>query len=288
MARSEPITPATLRAWPLPRDAGSKDERGSVLVVGGARETPGAAMLAGIAALRVGAGRLTFAVAESVATAVAVAVPESGAVGLPETAGGLLDGAGTDRLAPNLERARVLVVGPGLAGADETLALLETLLPLVGSDTQVVLDAFALGVLPSVDDALVARLAGRLLLTPNGDEGARLLDGDEDDPVAMAPRIARRYGAVVTCRGAVADPDGALHEASTGNGGLATSGSGDVLVGAVAGVLARGATPLQAACWGTHLHGASGGRLAARVAQRGYLARELLEELPSVLTELEA
>ncbi|WP_307844389.1 NAD(P)H-hydrate dehydratase [Actinotalea solisilvae] len=282
------ITPALLRGWPLPEDAGSKDARGSVLVVGGARATPGAAMLAGLAALRVGAGRLTLGVAEAVATAVAVATPEAGAVGLPETADGELDGAGVEGLDAELERARVLVVGPGLSAAAATAALLEALLPRVGSGTAVVLDAFALGVLRDVRE-VVRPLGGRLVLTPNTSEGARLLGlDDEDDPAAMAVRIAAEYDAVVTCRGAVADPDGGHWEASTGSGGLATSGSGDVLVGAVGGVLARGATPAQAACWGTHLHGAAGDRLAARVAAQGYLARELLDELPAVLTELQA
>lgn len=285
---TEVITPALLRGWPLPEDAGSKDARGSVLVVGGARATPGAAMLAGLAALRVGAGRLTLGVAEAVATAVAVATPEAGAVGLPETDAGALDGTGVERLTSDLERARVVVVGPGLVGAAETTALLKALLPRVGDETAVVLDAFALGVLRDVRE-IVRPLAGRLVLTPNTSEGARLLGlDDEDDPAAMARRIAEEYDAVVTCRGSVADPEGGRWEASTGSGGLATSGSGDVLVGAVAGVLARGATPQQAACWGTHLHGAAGDRLAARVAAQGYLARELLDELPAVLTELQA
>lgn len=284
---AEAITPALLRAWPLPADAASKDARGSVLVVGGARATPGAAMLAGLAALRVGAGRLSLGVAASVAVAVAVATPEAGAVGLPETPRGLLDGTGLDALDEDLDRAAVLVVGPGLSGAEETTALLTALLPRVGDGTGVVLDAFALGVLRDLDTALVRALEGRLVLTPNAGEGARLLGLDDElEPGEMARRIADEHGAVVTCRGAVAEPGGRAWEASTGTGGLATSGSGDVLVGAVAGVLARGAAPAQAACWGTHLHGASGDRLAARVAAQGYLARELLDELPRVLTEL--
>lgn len=284
-----PVTPALLRAWPLPEpDAeDDKDARGAVLVVGGARGTPGAAMLTGLAALRVGAGRLTLAVGSSVATAVAVAVPECGTVALAEDDQGQLDGTGHEALGEELERADVVCLGPGLSGADATRALLRRLLPRVGSDCAVVLDAFALGVLPDVAD-LVAPLAGRLVLTPNAAEGARLLDEDvsvPDPPGAV--RLAERYRAAVTWHGAVADADGRSWESSTGTSGLATSGSGDVLAGAVAGLLARGATPAQAACWGTHAHGAAGDRLAARVAARGYLARELLEELPAVLTELE-
>lgn len=286
-ARAHPVTPALLRAWPLPEPGaeGDKDARGAVLVVGGARGTPGAAMLTGLAALRVGAGRLTLAVGASVATAVAVAVPECGTVPLAEDDEGRLDGSGM--LADELERSAVVCLGPGLTGADATRTLLRTLLPQVGGDCAVVLDAFALGVLPDVAD-LVAPLAGRLVLTPNAAEGARLLGDDRRRPAPPgALCLADRYGAAVTWHGTLADADGRTWESSTGTSGLATSGSGDVLAGAVAGLLARGATPAQAACWGTHAHGAAGDRLAARVAARGYLARELLDELPAVLTELE-
>lgn len=293
MSATDVLTPALLRGWPLPSDADSKDARGAVLVVGGARQTPGAAMLAGIAALRVGAGRLTLGVAESVAVAVGVAIPESAAIGMPESADGRLGAGGVDALDDELARASVVLVGPGLDGADETSALLGALLPRLGEETSVVLDAFALGVLVDADPEAVAALEGRLVLTPNAGEGARLLGLEPDSPELddlgrAVARIATRYGAVVSCRGALATPDGRAWEASTGSGGLATSGSGDVLAGAVAGVLARSGDPAQAACWGTHLHGAAGDRLAARVGRRSFLARELLEELPAVLTELEA
>ena len=83
-ARAEPVTPTLLRGWPLPGGGSGKDDRGSVLVIGGARGTPGAALLAGIAALRSGAGKLMLAVAESTAVQLAVALPEAGVTGLPE------------------------------------------------------------------------------------------------------------------------------------------------------------------------------------------------------------
>src|SRR6478735_2416722 len=113
-----PVTAALLRSWPLPDRSGSKDERGGVLVVGGARATPGAAMLAGLAALRVGAGRLTLALAGSAAAAVAASVPEAGVIGLPESSTGSVTGAPDGLLADELERADVVVVGPGLDDPD--------------------------------------------------------------------------------------------------------------------------------------------------------------------------
>jgi ADP-dependent NAD(P)H-hydrate dehydratase len=285
--RVQVVTPALLRGWALPATEASKYGRGQVLVVGGARGTPGAAMLAAIASLRAGAGRLSLAVAESVAVAVAVAIPESGVVGLPETRSGSVRGDGAQRLAESVASSDAVLVGPGLDDPDETAALLRGLAPHVADDARVVLDAYALGVLPGLDD-VVDRLRGRLVLTPNTGEAERLLGreiGDGELPDAVA-EIARRYGAVVSCYGEVADASGRRWQMSTGFAGLATSGSGDVMAGAVCGLLARGADPAQAACWGTHLHAAAGDRLAARVGPTGFLARELLDELPVVLAEL--
>ncbi len=283
------VTPALLRDWALPAVGSSKYGRGQVLVVGGARGTPGAAMLAAIASLRAGAGRLTLAVADSVAVAVAVAIPESGVVGLPETAAGSVRGDGAGRLADSVGSCDAVLVGPGLDDPEETAALLRGLAPHVGEDTRVVLDAYALGVLPGLDD-VVERLAGRLVLTPNTGEAERLLGRPiepEELPEAVG-ELARRYGAVVRCYGEVAAPDGRRWQMSTGYGGLATSGSGDVMAGALCGLLARGADLDQATCWGTHLHAAAGDRLAARIGPTGFLARELLDELPVVLAELGA
>jgi NAD(P)H-hydrate repair Nnr-like enzyme with NAD(P)H-hydrate dehydratase domain len=150
----------------------------------------------------------------------------------------------------------------------------------------VVLDAYALGVLPGLPE-LGGLLAGRLVLTPNRTEAARLLEVDEvEDADAAALEIARRYGAVVTSKGRITAPDGRAWEVPAGNPGLATSGSGDVLAGSVAGFLARGATPDQAACWGTYLHAAAGDRLSSSKGPLSFLASELLEAMPRVMTEL--
>ncbi|MBF0724100.1 ADP-dependent NAD(P)H-hydrate dehydratase [Sanguibacter inulinus] len=291
------LTPAVLRSWGLPTEAGSKYDRGTVLVVGGAAGTPGAAMLAGISALRVGAGRLTLAVAEGVAAAVAVAVPESGVVPLPQSTDGTVLGSGAGRLEAEASSSDVVVVGPGLDDADETAELLRGLVPLLGDSTVLALDAYALGVLPGLGD-LLDPLRGRIVLTPNPTEAGLLLgadpgddsgsDGSEDEPdvAEQAASIARRYSAVVSCQGIVGDPDGGLWEGTTGTSGLATSGSGDVLVGAIAGIAARSVPLDQAACWGTHLHAVSGDRLAASVGTVGYLARELADQLPHALAEL--
>ena len=283
----EVVTPSLLRHWPLPDPGSSKYGRGQVLVVGGAARTPGSVLLAGEAALRVGGGHLQLAVAESVAAALAVAVPEAGVIALPQTATGSVRGAGAaDRLG-DAAAADVVLVGPGLDDADEAADLLEALVPVLGEEAPVVLDAYALGVLPGLDD-VQASLRGRLVLTPNSEETRRLLGDEPDDPARGAAQVADSYGAVVSTSGYVADPDGRCWQMSTGHTGLGTSGSGDVLAGTVTGLLARGADLDQAACWGTHLHAASGDRLAARQGPLGFLARDLLGELSLLLVELSA
>jgi ADP-dependent NAD(P)H-hydrate dehydratase len=283
----EAITPDLLRGWPLPGTGDSKYGRGQLIVIGGATRSPGAAMLAAVAALRVGAGRLTLAVAESVAPHVGVAIPESGIVPLGETPGGHVRGEGVRDAAEDIEAADAVLVGPGLDDADEAEAMLRVLPELVSDDAVVVLDAFALGVAPKVSE--LHELAGRLVLTPNSSEAERLLEREtSDDDAADALAIAQKYGAVVSYSSVIAAPDGRIWTVGTGSGGLGTSGSGDVLAGAIAGLCARGADVAQATVWATHAHHSAGDRLAVRVGPLGYLASELLDELPRVFVEIGA
>ncbi len=277
------ISPGLLSRWPI-----GVEDRGTVLVIGGARTVPGAPALTGTAALRAGAGTLQLAVGERHAVALGVAVPESSVFGLPETSSGAIGPDAVDRLGDVLPGARVLVVGPGLTGVDETEALLRRLLPVVGDDTAVVLDAYALGALSRAPE-LAKPLDGRLLLTPNRTEAAYLAGCPEDeiDDVRVAREIAGRYRAVVLQMGVVARPDGQAWHDGTGHIGLATSGSGDVLAGLTGGFLARGAPPDQAACWATHVHAVAGRRLLPATGATGLLARELVDEAPRVIAELE-
>ncbi|QHC69063.1 NAD(P)H-hydrate dehydratase [Rathayibacter sp. VKM Ac-2801] len=280
---SDVITRALLeQRWPLPEPGGSKHARGDVVVVGGARKTPGAAILAGIAALRSGAGRITLCVAESVASATAVALPECGVVALPETRDGSVSGRGLDVLAGELSSADVALIGPGLDDARSTTATLRALAPLLDGVPSVHLDAFPLGVLPGQRRA-ARRLAGRLLLTPNTEEAARLLGEEVGDLEEAAVAIAERYGAVVSLFNTIASPDGDVVRIDEEHPGLATAGSGDVLAGATAGLRARGVDPMGAAAWGAHLHTEADTLLTRRIGPAGYLASEIPGEFPSVL-----
>ncbi len=304
--RATPVTPSLLRAWPLPSAGEDKYSRGAVMVIGGARATPGAVLLAGTAALRAGAGRLTMAVAESVALQLAVTLPEAGVTGLPETSSGSVLGSGLGPILSELGSADAVLIGPGLDDIDLTEELLRTLLDqdddgvagrgLVTGDATIILDAYALGCLPRLEDSLDP-WRRRLILTPNPHEAEILLGRDVDELEPAVAAIAARYQAVVSCQGFVARPVGTqgeadapegpgLWEITTGYGGLGTSGSGDVLAGAIAGLRARGTSDAQAACWGSHLHAAAADRLASRLGPLGFLARELADELPALMVEL--
>jgi ADP-dependent NAD(P)H-hydrate dehydratase len=273
------ITPRLLREWPLPDPQGDKESRGTVLVIGGSRVTPGAVLLAGVAALRAGAGRLQLAVTSATATALSIAVPEAKVVGLPETGGGSVRGDVPDHLLELAAAADVLLVGPGLDDVEETGHLMAAVLGAAAEDTAVVLDAYALGAL-SRDAGLLADRPLRTVLTPNVTEAEILLGRDpRDDLGAAARELAGRHRAVVSLYGHIAAPDGRLWREESGDAGLGTSGSGDVRAGIVAGLLGRGAEPAQAACWGAFAHAVSGQRLAPRYGRTGFLARELVDEV---------
>src|SRR4051794_19351300 len=121
------VTPATLRAWPLPDPGDDKEQRGRLLVVGGSAATPGAVRLAGEAALRAGAGKLRLATVGEAATALAVAVPEAGVLSLPSDDDGHLPVSAAATLRDEADQVDAVLLGPGLKGADAVVALLERL-----------------------------------------------------------------------------------------------------------------------------------------------------------------
>ncbi len=281
MPPADVITPQVLREWALPEvdDGGDKNARGTVLVAGGSTSTPGALLLTGLAALRTGAGKLQMVTVEATSVALAVTVPEAGVAGIGSDPLGKEAG---EEVVRRCDRASALVLGPGLMDKDAALALLRVVLPRLDG-TPVVLDGLALTALakePALLDGVTA------VLTPNSGELAALLDGRELDGLEAAQDVASRYDAVVSSPGWVAAADGRSWCVEAGGIGLGTSGSGDVLAGLVGGVLARGATPEQAAAWGQYLHSAAGDLLTARIGRVGFLARELLDEVPVVLATL--
>lgn len=280
---------------PLPRpdESGGKEQRGRVLVIGGGRETPGAIVLAGTASLRAGAGKLQIATGDGNAPLVASLIPESRVVSIPETKTGAWGASAVKALREHAEGANALCVGPGMLENVWVGRFVKNLLN-VRVKAKVVLDAGAINSL-SEGREFLRSFEGRAVVTPNAEELAAVF-GVCEERVAARPReyalrAAEKFGAVVVLKGRethIADTDGASLVNRRGALGLGTSGSGDILAGIVAGLLARGASPLVASAWGVFVHALAGERLAKRVGRLGFLARELLPEIPLVMNDLDA
>lgn len=291
-SRPDPVlvTPEVLRNWRLPEPSGGKNARGSILVIGGSTETLGAVLLAAVASMRAGAGKLQVATVASMAPHVATALPEALVRALPETDGGAIAPEAADTVRDLAEAADAVLMGPGMADKEATQGFGERLLPHLHGP--LALDALGLATV-TAEESCVHHLEGRVVLTPNPTEAAYALhveeDDVDDDPAAAAADLAGRARAVVGLGGAtswIAAPDGRLWWDESGNAGLGVSGSGDVRAGITGGLLARGADPAQAALWAAWLHGRAGERLASSVGRLGFLARELPGEVPAALAEV--
>jgi hydroxyethylthiazole kinase-like uncharacterized protein yjeF len=276
---------------PQPDEGGSKEERGRVLVVGGAPEMPGAVILSATAALRAGAGKLRIATCGSIAQLIAVEIPEARVFALGETEAGAIASSAAARVVEWTRETQSLLIGPGMVEEEAIRPLLEAILQGI-SETTIVIDAIPLKCLAGNRECLRS-LGGRVILTPHAREMAEMLGTSEEEvrrnPLKTALDAATELGAVIALKGRetfIVAPDGTAYVNRAGNVGLATSGSGDTLSGIIAGLAARGAGPLQAAAWGVYLHASAGDQLARRMGRLGFLARELLAEIPALMSKL--
>ncbi len=292
MSKAVPIDEALLKQFALPPldEDGSKEDRGRLLVIAGSRGLAGAALLAGLAALRAGAGKLQIGTSESLSTALAVAVPEARVIGYPETEEGCIAEAGIRPLIGWAEGAQAVAIGCGLKQGPPLKKLVAGLLAC-DNHVPVILDAAILDCLEPLETLLQAWPGGAILL-PHAGEMARLLDRDreavEADPEAAALEASQRFRAVALIKGRysyIAAPDGRSFRLEGGGIGLATSGSGDALAGIVGGLCARGADPLTATLWGAWLHAEAGRALGRRIGRVGFLAREIVDEIPALLPQ---
>ena len=254
-----------------PRNA-HKGHFGHVLVVGGTQGMGGAVRMAGEAALRSGAGLVSVATHPVHAAALNLARPELMVHSVAEPAD----------LGPGLERATVLAAGPGMGQGQWAGRLLQCCLD---TELPLVVDADGLNLL-----AGQAPQRDHWVLTPHPAEAARLLGCRtaevQDDRVGAAIELAGKFNAVVVLKGCgsvVANSQGRYAICALGNPGMATGGSGDVLTGVVAGMLAQGLDTWSAALVGTTAHAAAGDRAARAGGERGMLATDLCTHLPLVL-----
>ena len=285
-----PLDRDWLASHPLPRPEPStdKNERGRVLLAGGAHFVPGALRLTGEAALRAGAGKLQMATVKAAAFHLGVAVPEAAVIALPAGEDGEIDASAAPAILDALEHGDAFILGPGMSGHPDELvaALIEQ--PRDG--LTLVLDAAAIGCCGGLAAPLKEH-GGRAILTPHHGEMAALT-GLEVAEIAAEPETharaaAERFGAIVALKAArtvIAAPDGTTLIFDGGCPGLATGGSGDVLAGITGGLAARGMTPLAAIAWAVWLHGSAGRILAERIGETGFLARELLPQIPRLMS----
>jgi hydroxyethylthiazole kinase-like uncharacterized protein yjeF len=271
---------------PRRRDA-HKGDFGHVLVVGGSEGLAGAVVLAARAALRSGCGLVTVAVPWSVYPIVAGQLTEAMVYPLAETDRKTISRDALEQIGELMARASVLALGPGMGRHPDGPELIRHLLQ--NSKVPVIIDADGLNALARDLSALDSRKTP-VILTPHPGEMARLLGSStaqvQADRLGLAEKAAADWGVTLVLKGAntiVACPDGRTYINPTGNPGMATAGSGDVLCGIIAGLAAQGIEPGAAAAVGVYLHGAAGDRALGDRGAQALIAGDLLDYLPAVL-----
>lgn len=288
------ITPEHCADLLLPRASDThKGTYGRVLVVAGAPGTTGAAVLSAQGALRGGAGLVTVAAPDSVYPIIAGQVTEALVRPLPSASdGGGLALDAVDEVLELVGSTDVLAIGPGVGTSAETAEAVRQIVGQAGVPT--VIDADGLNALAGNLD-LVAKAGAPRILTPHPGEMARLLEcstGDvQSDRLASARRLATESDALVVLKGhrtVLAHPAGSLVLNPTGNPGMATGGSGDVLTGLIAAFLAQRMEPGSAAELGVFVHGAAGDLAVDELGEVALIAGDLVDLLPDVFLSLRA
>jgi NAD(P)H-hydrate epimerase len=257
-------------------------------IIAGSVGKTGAAALAARAALRVGAGLVTVATPSSVNDVLEAKLLEAMTMPLPETKARTLARSGLDRVLAFIQTRTAIAIGPGLSTHPETVELVQSLMKHL--DRPSVLDADALNALTG-RASLLTECKTPPILTPHPGEMARLeIDATTQsvnaDRIGTARRFARERGVFVVLKGArtvVARPDGLVAICPTGNPGMATAGTGDVLTGMIVGLLAQRVPPWEAACAATYFHGSAGDLAAQHLGQPGMVASDLIAQIPYAL-----
>lgn len=264
-----------------------KGTTGKVTVIAGSQGLTGAAALTSMAASRTGAGLVTLGTAESLNDIMEAKLTEVMTRPLPETVGRTIGRKALPYIEEMALKSDVLAIGPGLGRQDETMALVRE--TIMKAECPLVIDADALNAL--VGHTEILNQAKALpILTPHPGEMARLtglsVKDVSKDCVTTARHAAGLWGAVVVLKGArtiIAYPDGEVYINTNGNPGMATGGTGDVLTGVIAGLIAQGVTTHAAAIAGVHIHGLAGDIAAATRGTIGLVAGDVVEALPAAI-----
>jgi NAD(P)H-hydrate epimerase len=282
---------AAMDTLPPRQPSSHKGTFGHAGIIAGSAGKTGAAALAALAALRVGAGLVTVATPSSVNDVLEAKLLEAMTLPLPETKARTLARSSLDRVVAFMQARTAVAIGPGLSTHPETVELVQALMKHL--DRPTVLDADALNALTG-RTALLTECKIPPIITPHPGEMARLeVDATTQtvnaDRIGTAQRFSRERGVFVVLKGArtvIARPDGLAAVCPTGNPGMATAGTGDVLTGMVVGLLAQGLSSWDAACTATYVHGSAGDLASQRLGQAGMLARDLIAQIPYALQQL--
>ncbi len=261
-----------------------KGKAGHVLVIAGSPGKTGAATLACLGALRIGAGLVTLGVAKSLNPILEVKLTEAMTLPLPESEGMFLAPEAWDEIKTSGLRYKVVCFGPGLGTAPSIRKLLERI--IIEAETPLVIDADGLNVLAQDLNILKERKVD-IILTPHPGEMARLIKASVPEvlrnKIEVSKELATEYGVIVVLKMArtlIATPDGEIFINSTGNPAMASGGVGDVLTGVIGGLLAQGESAKEAAILGVFLHGLAGDLWVEKNGGIGLLAQELANYLP--------
>jgi NAD(P)H-hydrate epimerase len=266
-----------------------KGSFGHVLVIAGSVGKGGAAAMTSLSALRVGAGLVTLALPVGLEGTLRDRPLEIMTLPLPQTADQSLGQGALEPLLKFAQDKSVAAVGPGLSTHPETAKVVHGLISQL--TIPMVIDADGLNVLVGHLD-LLKQARAPMVLTPHPGEMARLIGTSthavQTDRLGVAADFVERHPVTLVLKGArtiIADRSGVLTINSTGNPGMATAGTGDVLTGMIAGLIAQGYPPDQAARFGAYLHGLAGDLAATEVGDVGFIAGDLIQRIPAAITK---
>lgn len=271
-------------------DNSNKGTLGSLLCICGSYGMAGAAIMAGKAALRCGIGLLKIAVPKSIYPVCATNILESVYYPLEETSNGVISSRNTDFLLEMCEKSSAVVIGCGLSVCDDTKNLVQSV--ITNCEKPLVIDADALNCICNKPEIL-KNLKVPAIITPHPGEMARLLHSTPKtvnlNRENTAIDFAKKFGVVTVLKGAgtiIASPDGEVYINHTGNSGMATGGSGDVLSGIIGSLLAQGAAPINAAAAGVFLHGTIGDLAAEKLGKISMLPTDMIDMIPTAYLKL--
>jgi ADP-dependent NAD(P)H-hydrate dehydratase / NAD(P)H-hydrate epimerase len=277
--------------FPRRRRTDHKGTYGHAGIIAGSIGKTGAPAMAALGALRSGAGLVTVAIPRSLNGVLEAKLLEAMTFPVSETEALTFSTEARDALLSFAAERTAVAVGPGIGNHPESTRLIPELLEAIRQP--VVLDADGINALAG-QPHLLRRVRAPLILTPHPGEMARLIGASaadvQKDRLGVASRLAQDQGVYVILKGAgtvIAGPDGALAVNSSGNPGMATAGTGDVLTGMIVGLLAQGFSPWNAACAAVYVHGRAGDLAASTYGEHGLIARDVIAAIPEAIRSLE-